>query len=176
MAEPKKPERPGTKDLKQDEVIARLVPDPADPPHVIRLAGYLGKSARRGFWRLYLTLELSDYVEVAEDDIVHSQALASQEHPLGGTAVWIRSDATLQHVRTESRQAQAEFLQGDITGAFLANAKGSVGGGGAFVPMMTRKVFTLGCCVTYDCQSVAWCYSQMGRGVCNTTPEGCAME
>jgi hypothetical protein len=146
MAEPKKPERPGTKDLKQDEVIARLVPDPADPPHVMRLAGYLGKSARRGFWRLYLTLELSDYVEVAEDDIIHSQALVSQDDPLAGTVVWVRSDATLQHVRTESRQAQAEFLQGDITGAFLANTRGQVAGDETILQRPSHRFFTLGCC------------------------------
>lgn len=173
MAEPKKPK--GSTGLKEDEIIARLVPDPATSTDVISLAGYLGKSARKGVWRLYLTLELNEYLEIAEDDIVHTQPRASDD-PSGGTVVWIKRNATLQRTRTESRQAQAEFLQGDISAAFLANAKGQIGGTGAFVPMMTRKVLTLGCCDTYNCYSVAWCYSQMGRGVCNTTPEGCAMQ
>src|SRR6266404_8039273 len=136
------------KGLKEDEVIARLVPDPAVPADVIRMTGYLGKSVRRGYWRLYRTLELNNYLEIAEDDIVHSQSLASQEDSSrGGTLLWVRRDAILHHTRTESRQAQAELLKGDITGGFLSDS-GVLDTQGALRLEMrgTRKCLTWGCC------------------------------
>ena len=123
MAEQKKPRgsgaNGGTKDLKQDELIARLVPDPAAPPDVIAMVGFLGKSSRPKSWRLYQSLDLKDYVEVAEDDIVQSQSLKSELQPLGGTVIWIKSGARLQHSRSESGVAEAEFMQGEITRKFL---------------------------------------------------------
>jgi hypothetical protein len=123
MAEQKKPTAAGangdTKGLKQDEIIARLVPDPTAPPDVIAIVGFLGKSSRRKSWRLYQTLDLKDYAEIAEDDIVQSQSLKSELQPLGGTVVWVKSGARVQHSRSESRPAEAEFMQGDITKQFL---------------------------------------------------------
>ena len=124
MAEPKKTERlgnaGGTKDLKQDEVIERLVPDPADPPDVIAMIGFVGKSTRARFWRVYHTLDLKNYVEIAEDDIVHSQSLTTDQQRLGGTVIWMRANARLRYSRNESRQAEADFIRGDITRNFLA--------------------------------------------------------
>lgn len=108
-------------DLEQDEVITRLVPDPADPPDVVALAGFLGRSPRAGFWRLYRTLDLKDFVEIAEDDIVHSEPLGSDSRPLAGTLVWVANGAEIKH--TQSETAQAEFLQGDITSGYLAQAR-----------------------------------------------------
>lgn len=93
--------------LVQDEVIARLVPDPAASPDVIALVGFLGRSPRPRFWRLYQTLDLKIYVEIAEDDIVHSESLATKLQPLGGTVLWVNSGARLQHTRSESRLAEA---------------------------------------------------------------------
>ena len=123
MAEPNKPGRPGVngmaKDLKQDEVIARLVPDPADSPDVVAMVGFLGKSSRPRFWRLYHTLDLKNYVEIAEDDIVHSQSLTTELQRLGGTIIWIKSGARLKYSRSESGLAEAEFMKGEITREFL---------------------------------------------------------
>ena len=137
----------GANGLKEDEVVARLVPDPADPPEAVRLAGYLGRSTRRGFWRLYQTLELNEYVEVAEEDILHSEPLGEGEGSPRGTVLWVRRDATLQHTRTESMRAQADFLRGDITGGFLSGAELS-GAEAALLAAQkrTHKVLTWGCC------------------------------
>ncbi len=126
MAETKSPGDPrpdpinGTTGLAQDEVIARLVPDPAAPPDVIVLVGFLGKSTRPRFWRLYKTLDLKDYLEIAEGDIVHSESLSTKLEPLGGTTIWVKRGARLQHSRSESMLAEADFLRGDIANNFLA--------------------------------------------------------
>ena len=116
---PTPPTNAVTTGLVQDEVVARLVPDPAAPPDVIALEGFLGRSPRPRFWRLYQTLDLKNYVEVAEGDIVHSEPLGTKLQPLGGTVIWVKSGARLQHTRSESHLAEAEFMQGDLASRFL---------------------------------------------------------
>ena len=110
----------GPAELRQDELIEKLVPDPAAPPDVIVLVGFLGKSSRAGYVRLYLTPKLNDYFEIPEKDVILTQSLATELNPLGGTIVWVRREAELLHTRTTPAQAQAEFLQGGITSGFLA--------------------------------------------------------
>jgi hypothetical protein len=98
----------------EDDLVARLVPDPAAPPDVRLISGWLGKSARSGYWRLYLTPGLSRYLEFDERAIRHHQRLTSPEAPLGGTLLWVDRDAKLVETRTSSREAQATFLAGDV--------------------------------------------------------------
>ena len=63
--------------LKEDPHVAALVPDPsAGPPDTTVLHGYVGKSTRPNWWRLYLDATLASYVEVSEDDILHHRQLA----------------------------------------------------------------------------------------------------
>src|SRR6266481_4209130 len=40
-------------ELKQDPLVDKSRPDPSDPPSV-ELCGFLGKSDKQGYWRLYL--------------------------------------------------------------------------------------------------------------------------
>src|SRR6266403_3300767 len=137
------------KGLKEDEIIARLVPDPAAPPDVIAMVGYLGKSGRPKFWRVYSTLSLKEYTEVAEDDIVQSQSLKSDRQPLGGTVIWVKSGARLQNSRNESAVAEADFMQGEITRKFLGRTgtEGLARTGGNVV-LTTNTQFGQGACCT----------------------------
>lgn len=98
--------------MKPDQIVERLVPDPTNIPDVRVLAGFLGKTNRKNHWRLYLTTNLTNYVEFDQDDVVHSEQLEGDEYPLGGTVIWINRDANLQHMQLTSREAQADFLQG----------------------------------------------------------------
>jgi hypothetical protein len=110
-------------DLKQDPLVDKLRPDPSQPaPDVASLVGFLGKASGSGRWRLYLSAELNEFVEIAEADIVASESIATERNPLGGTRLWIKRDAKLPYTRIESRQVQAEFLQGKITENFLPRA------------------------------------------------------
>lgn len=101
--------------MKPDPIVERLVPDPADVPDVRVLNGLLGKSTRKSHWRLYLGADLSSYVEFSRTDVVHSQQLEGSDHPLGGTIVWVKRDANLTRTQSTSREAQADFLQGQIS-------------------------------------------------------------
>ena len=93
---------------------ADLVPDPTQVPELKILFGFLGKSPRDGYWRLYPTAELNVYDEFSAEDVVHYQRLNATQSPLGGTFVWLNRDAKVQHTQTGTRQAQAGFLQGEI--------------------------------------------------------------
>ncbi len=108
--------------LEQDKLVEMLAPDAAQPPDVRALVGFLGRSTRRGYWRLYFTLALDEYVEFAETDVVHAISVDRSHGRLGGTVVWVRRAANLQHTRTVSREAQADFLGGEIAAAFLGRS------------------------------------------------------
>lgn len=123
MADQANPDNPeGQQELRQDDLVDRLMPDPSQPQSLTILSGFLARSQQAGHWRLYLTPTLDEYVEIPEENIVHSRSLESGESALGGTMVWVRSSTPLQYTRTTSRQIQAEFLQGAITTGFRARA------------------------------------------------------
>lgn len=107
------------KELNQDDLIDHLVLDPSQTPNVAMLSGFLGKSNRNGFWRLYLTPELNNYVEFSEEDVMHSKPINTKESPLGGTFVWIKKDAEILHTHSMANKNQTEFLTGDVTNTFL---------------------------------------------------------
>lgn len=119
--------------LKQDALVERLAPDPAAPADVVVLSGFVGTSARPGYWRLYLTADLAQYVEIADADIVHHQPIADTQSTVGGTTLWVRRSATLAHTQTASREVQAQFLTGAI-------ASGAAAGAGAARAAVRGKV------------------------------------
>ncbi len=145
--------------LEPDDLINRLLPDASQLPDVRVLVGFLGKSTRQGYWRLYFTLTLDEYVEFAETDVVHSHAFGSEESRLGGTLVWVRREANLQHTRTVSREAQADFLQGAITNSLAKRVRRGTGGRGmvAFQPHYVQfgSVAVHPSCVHEFCEYVA---------------------
>lgn len=115
----------GSKNLVEEEFIQKLVPDPSQPPDVGLLTGYLGKSSRPGHSRLYLTLELSSYVDIPDADILHTQSLKNDGNLLGGTLVWVNRDADLKSTTTTGREMQADFLRGSIASQATTRARSS---------------------------------------------------
>jgi hypothetical protein len=126
MANKDNPGTPPKQSLQQDALVERLVPDPGKRQPTVQLTGWLGKSTEDGTWLLYLTPQLDDYVQFSENDVVHSQALPTKDSPLGGTVVWLHAETPLQHIQVLTRQAQAGFLSGDITSAYMAGASSSL--------------------------------------------------
>ena len=103
---------------KQDDLIAKLVKDPKAPPDALLLSGFVGASSEEGFTRLYLTATLEDYVEIPKD-----------QSPMGGTLLWIKSDAELIHGKVGPNRLKAKFLEGRIQQEFVrAQAAGAAGG------------------------------------------------
>ncbi len=117
---------PKNKPLVEDALISSLVPDPADVPHVRMYVGLLGKSTKKGYWRLYTSPQLTDFIEVRAEDILHAEQMEGAQALLRGTAAWIKADAQLTRTRVGAHQAQTDFLSGDIARGHLG---GTLGGG-----------------------------------------------
>lgn len=129
--------------LQQDEVVRELVPDPGNPPETRMLVGLLGASSRKGYSRLYLSLNLSDYIEIPEGDVLWAKSLQTPENPLGGSAVWVHADSELVVIRRAAAPppptevvatagATERFLTGSITARFFTGASASSAAPGIF--------------------------------------------
>jgi hypothetical protein len=105
-----------------DNFVDRLVPDPSDVPDLRAISGFPGRSSRPKHVRVYLTLELSDYVEIPQDGVVHKESLQTPERPLGGVIVWVKREAKIHRVRSASREAQADFLRGSVAALLRGSA------------------------------------------------------
>lgn len=99
---------------KPDELAAELAPDPAKLPDLVVLRGYLGKSTQAGFSRLYVDVGFSEFVEVADEDVLARRSLADQDG-LGGTMLWVKRTATVLRAAVCIAQEHAAFLTGAIT-------------------------------------------------------------
>ena len=99
--------------------VARMVGDTCAPPDVRVLAGYVGLSSRGpGWWRIYLTLELDDWVDIYHRDILYAEEAGDQK--LSGRVLWVRKDAQVWHQTISSRQVVAQdLLQGNLARRYL---------------------------------------------------------
>lgn len=103
-------------------VFDTLRQDPAAASGLTVLIGYPTESDRGGgYRRLYLTLDLSAYVDIPSADVVGTQPLPAEQFPLGETVVWVKRDAQLHYTQAApvSQQVQADFLHGEIARAYL---------------------------------------------------------
>jgi hypothetical protein len=120
MANKDNPVIPPKQPLQADALVAQLAP--AKGQSTIQLIGWLGEGTEGGTWKLFLTPKLDEYVQFSDKDVAHSQQLPSDSSPLGGTMVWLNSDATMQYVRVVSPREQAGFLSGSIASAYMAGS------------------------------------------------------
>jgi hypothetical protein len=141
-----------------DDIIKRLAPDPAQLPDVVSYVGFLGDSTRDGYHRLYFSSNLTEYVEFSKADVVASQRLPADQTPLGlgGTLVWLRREATVLHSRTVPIQAQASFLAGDISAAFLRGAAGQAPTGGPMANVPWTYTWCTIYCTWYCSYGCTW--------------------
>jgi len=95
------------------DFVSRLVSDPANPPRTTLLSGYVGASDEEGHTRIYFDPQLSDYVDVASDDVLHTEP-SGRAGPLSPTLVWIRRDAQVLHGQAGSTRQRAGFFEGRV--------------------------------------------------------------
>src|SRR5258708_17742534 len=111
---------------KRDNFISKIVKDPTNPPKTILLKGYLGESSEEGHTRLYLDAQLSNYVEVPDDAILHEQDVPKDQSPLGETYVWIDQDAQVIHGAAGPQRQKSKFLEGPIAAAAAGAGLGPI--------------------------------------------------
>ena len=103
----------------------RLNVDFAKPGEARVLVGFLkGDPDDSEKVRLFLTLDLDDYIEIRMADVLGSHSLENAQNPLAGTAVWVKRAAQLRLISTERRtdQGPAEFIRGAIVRRYLRGA------------------------------------------------------
>jgi hypothetical protein len=158
------PEKPK---LQEDAIVARLVRE-STPAHVglTSFTGLLGRSTKPGRWLLYPSLDMSLSVEIAEEDIVHSERLPAEQSPfgsLGGTRIFVKKGAEVTTTRTVS-QTQAA---GDAGDEFDLDIR--LGGGAGLTPLLGTRVGGVaglgGTCETCPTQ----CQTKCPGGTCLIT-------
>ena len=97
------------------KLIENLVHDPANPPDTVQVLGYLARSSRDGFLRIYRDLSLCMYCEVPEKHVLYS-AKADPEHEEQPTLIILDASAKLTII--QSQTVEASFLKGSIASAY----------------------------------------------------------
>ena len=103
--------------------VRQIVTDPKNVPDVMLLNGYLGASSEEGHERLYLSPDLSSYVEIPAAAILNRAAMPKEQDANGGVTLWVKKDAALQYKLAPAAQALANYFAGAIQAA-----QGAVGG------------------------------------------------
>jgi len=114
VADEKKGNTPGKP--QEEAILSRLKGTAQTPTGVASFVGLLGRSPKPGYWLLYLSMDMSRTVEIAEDDIVHSEQLTSDQSPfgsLGGTRVFVKQDAQVTKSQTSSQTQDASAAAAD---------------------------------------------------------------
>jgi hypothetical protein len=126
--------------LDPDRLTEAVIGEDLTPPALVVLQGYVGRSPEAGRFRLYLTPLLTEYVEIAHDDVLHARKLPED----GGTMVWLSRELDLPRVLTRSERPEDTFLAGDIAFRHLAGAS----------PQMTRDEADQQFGITARCPSI----------------------
>lgn len=103
-----------------DSFVRKVIADPVNPPEPILLEGFLGPSGNEGEVRLFFNLELTDYVDIPLDKVLHQEKRPASVAPMGGYYVWIDKDAQLKHGPVGQERIQAKWLEGRIRQEYKA--------------------------------------------------------
>jgi hypothetical protein len=92
-----------------------------DPGDYVGLKGYIGPAEDGAkSVRIYPSLhDLSEYVEVGHDAIVHHEKASEHDLP-GGHRVWVKKDSRVTYHREQKVSAEAGMLGGAISRAHLS--------------------------------------------------------
>jgi hypothetical protein len=82
--------------VRLDDIVARVIPDPASAQGATLLTGFVGKGDADGRIRIYPDIYFSCWYDVAEADVLHSIPLSSETSPLGGSHVWVKAGADVK--------------------------------------------------------------------------------
>ena len=85
-----------------DPLVTAVLPDPnvCAPANVWTARGYPGPHCAETHLRLYLTLDLDEWLEIPKDAVRHVVQCDGGCAALGGVVLWIDRKADVQHTRT----------------------------------------------------------------------------
>lgn len=100
--------------LTPDPLVKRLVPNPDKLRSLVAVAGWLGKSTKQSYRRLYLTASMTVYLEFPVDEVVHAEKVGDEDSGLGGTILWLPRDAKVRLRTSEKMSTESAYLEGMI--------------------------------------------------------------
>jgi hypothetical protein len=106
-------------DIKDHELVDKIVRDINNPGNVTVLCGYIGKSGSEDIVRLYTNLEFGEYFEIKREDILASKEVSDDVIPFGGTCIFVDDNTEIRRVRIETTKQQAMFIGGKVSETFV---------------------------------------------------------
>ena len=98
--------------MASSKFVDAVIKDPANPPNVKLLVGYIGKSSTDGYIRIYFNAELSEHIDVPESAVLHIQDVPDDH--LDAKYVWINKDVEVT-VRDAGRaELKSRFMSGPL--------------------------------------------------------------
>jgi hypothetical protein len=101
----------------EQSFIDRLVSDPASPPALEVVRGYVGSAVDPEHTRIYLDLRLAEYVDVPDAEIRLIHKLPESVSALGESVVWFDRSARIVHGAVGEEPRTARFLEGRLSAA-----------------------------------------------------------
>lgn len=99
-----------------DAFVKNVRPDPKAADPIIFLCGYLGDSPVEGNVRVYADPQLSSFVDVPRNAILHAVQNTSEEDSIGGSKLWIKQSDIANQAPPGS-----SYLEGDIYSHYATN-------------------------------------------------------
>ncbi len=99
---------------KYDSFTTKVVSDPSKSIQTVLLQGFLGPSSEPDHTRVYSDPSLAGYIDVPDSEVVHVESLPKEHSPLGGSYIWVKSEADLISGHRETNRTKAKFLEGSI--------------------------------------------------------------
>jgi len=141
--------------IPRDSFVNRVVVDKNKHPNVQLLSGFLGDASEAGQTRLYFDPELSDYVDIPDDAILHTEPMPKETSPLGGFFVWIDKEREVTHGRAGEQRTKARFLEGRIQQAQMKQAAAQqLAVQQAQLALAQQKTLTPGSSCLYSCDQI----------------------
>ena len=110
-------------DVKEHELVKKIIKDINRPGNVTVLCGYVGKSGSDDLVRLYTDLQFGEYLEIKKVDILASKEVSDDVIPFGGTCIFVDDNTEIRKVKIETTKKQAMFLGGKISETFVKDNK-----------------------------------------------------
>ena len=104
--------------MQADEIMERF----GDADGAVAVSGYVNKGAK-GRWRVHPWLDPHVYLEFDGRDVLRSLPLDPERSPLGGSYLVLRSNAKVRQVKGDRREAETDFLAGDLVHGALEEAE-----------------------------------------------------
>lgn len=104
-------EKKGGTNIRYDDFVKAVRPDPGAADQVVLLHGYVGASSAEDKIRLYSDASLNEYADIAKADIVYS--VPNTDDPLGGSRLWVKQSANVNYADAQGYQ------QGDLYNSYM---------------------------------------------------------